>query len=384
MKKFSAFLGEEILLEKNTMIGSIDSEGKAVRHVINYVAPFMSAAGRKKTFANLKGHYFEGNKNVHTNNGEQYDSKAPSTHKLGVKFGEHEAGTPIHVSHVSLDGRQLLVHTKQHGIIPLSKIAKPESLKRAPTTTHGFDVEGKIAQNLGTKAAGSTGTAYDFSYKSERGHETRGHVRVVDEEQEKARKASEDLPDIRGESKLDKGKMGQSAFKWDKNKGWHFTKKELGEKFKEAKVNGVPLIEHFNNHHPNGIVDRSYSVDAPKGMTHHYLKTSNVNLLHIHHKQSDRGTTFSFGENNDLKGKTKLGHLGSNELEKLDGQLKISPTRIGSTQVIHRPVVKEMKRLAQLSSTDPKNHRDLTNAEHAAEFKKHVDLFTSSKKQQGE
>jgi hypothetical protein len=186
-------------------------------------------------------------------------------------------------------------------------------------------------------------------------------------------------PDIRGESKLEKGKMGQSTFKHDAAKGWHFTNKPVGDHFEKAKITGSDgkergLIDHFNHFHGDGKIDKGYAIDAPKGSTKNYLSTSNVNSLHLHNKIANRGTTFTIGDTH-LKGKTKLGHLSDDHLHALDGKLSIEKTTTGSTQVAHRPKAAVMKQYANLSQTDSTNHRDLTNKKHADEFKSHIDTL---------
>ena len=124
---------KELISEKNNMHGSVGADGKTLGHVRDYVMPFLSSAGRKKTASNLKG--VGGSFRNVENHGEHHDPSASSTHNLAIKNGNHEAGTPISITHVSAggdSGRTLFAHTTQHGIIPLSRIAKPEKLKKKP------------------------------------------------------------------------------------------------------------------------------------------------------------------------------------------------------------------------------------------------------------
>ncbi len=350
----------------DTMVGTIGSDKKGLRHVKNYVMPFLSAAGREKTAKSFEGHMNFGDT---SNAGEHHDPTTEYTHELSTKQGQHPAGTKIKVTHVTMgSNNSIIAHTEKHGSMPLSALKKPESVKKPAITRGGFDVESRIAENLGTKAAGSTKHGYDFKY----GEKVRGKIKEVD------KKAGGASPVIRGESKLDKGKMGQSTFKHTKEKGWHFTNSAVGKHFEKATITGNDgkersLIDHFNHHHGNGVIDRNYSIPAPKGATRNYLNTSNVNSLHLHDKKSDRGTTFTIGNNNELKGKTKLGHLHNKDLDSLDGTISIEKTTTGSTQAAHRPKATKMRELALRSTTEPNNHRDLTDSSHASEFKEHVD-----------
>jgi len=347
------------------MAGTIGSDKKGLRHLKNYVMPMLSAEGRKRTADSFANH----GALDHEGHGENYDPKAEHNFTLATKQGPHEAGTPVQVTHV-LQGpnNSLIAHTAHHGQVSLAALNKPEGLKRAPITREGFNVEGTIAKHLGTTAAGSTKHGYDFHYGSG-GSEVRGKVKEVEAVDKKTGGAT---PVVRGESKLDKGKMGQSTLKHDKVKGWHFTNEALASHLEKTQINGKPILDHLNEHHPNGVIDRPYTVPAPAGMAQHYLKTSNVNTLHIHNKKAGRGTTFTIGNNNKLKGKTRLGHLSHADLERLNGSISIEKTTTGSTTAAHRPKHGVMKELANMSQTNPDQHRDLTNEEHAKEFKQHL------------
>jgi hypothetical protein len=362
MQTFLSYIKES----SDSMVGTVGSDKKGLRHIKNYVMPFLSASGRKKTAKAFEGHMNFGDT---SSNGEHHDPNAEYTHELATKQGTHPAGTKVKVTHVTMGANNsLIAHTEKHGSMPLSALKKPASVKKPAITKGGFDVESKIAENLGTKAAGSTKHGYDFKY----GENVRGKVKTVD------KKTGGAAPVIRGESKLDKGKMGQSTFKHTKEKGWHFTNEAVGKHFEKATIVGDDgkersLIDHFNHYHGNGVIDRAYSIPAPKGSTRNYLSSSNVNALHLHDKKSNKGTTYTIGDRNELKGKTKLGHLSNKDLDSLDGTLSIEKTTTGSTQVAHRPRATRMRELALNSVNDPSNHRDLTNPDHAVEFKKHVD-----------
>lgn len=359
MLSFKQFLTENLLLEgKDNLIGAIGGEGKGIGHVRNYIMPFLSKSSRSKTHQHLSKH---GNVGSIDSHGEHYDPKAKHTHELHTAVGEHPAGTKVKVTHVSSSGNNLFAHTESHGVIPVSKLRKPEALKK-PAKVEGFNVEGRIAANLGTKAAGSTKHGYDYQYSTVRG------------------KYKEVAPKVRGESKLDKGKMGQTALKHAPGKGWYFTNEDIGNHFTAAKVKGEDgrtrtLLGHLNKFHPDGKINRNYKIEAPTGATRNYLRSGGkrINSLHIHHKDENYGTTFTVGKNNKLRGRTRLGHLTDKQLDELDGHIHIERTSNGSTTAIHRPKVAKMKEYAQLSRKDPEKHRDLTDPKHAKEFIGHVD-----------
>lgn len=362
MLNFTEFLAEAA----DGMVGTIGSDGKGKRHTKNYVMDYLSAEGRKKTAQSFAQHGGIGD--IGTSNGNLHTGEA--THTLKTAQNGHPAGTKVKVTHATVDNKgAITIHTQDHGSFSQAALMKPGELKR-PAKKAGFDVESKIAENLGTEAAGSTKHGYDYQYSSGRGH-VRGKVKEVGA-----------APDIRGESKLDKGKMGQSVFKHDPEKGWHFTNSPIGNHFEKARIKGSDgvergLIDHFNHFHSNGKIEKGYSIAVPKGATRNYLNTSNVNSLHLHNKAANKGTTFTIG-NTSLKGKTKLGHLNDEHLDALDGKLVIEKTSTGSTQAIHRPKATVMKQYANLSTSDSENHRDLTNEEHAKEFKAHVDAITKN------
>jgi hypothetical protein len=352
------------------MVGTIGSDRKGLRHLKNYVMPYLSAEGRKKTANSFAEH----GTLEHSGHGEHHDPKATHNFTLATKQGGHAKGTPVKVTHVSQGpNNSLIAHTEKHGSMPMGALYKPESLKKPAITREGFGVEGKIAENLGTKAAGSTKHGYDFHYGTGE-HEIRGKVKEIEPD----KKTGGASPTVRGESKLDKGKMGQSTLKHTKEKGWHFTNAALSSHMEKAQINGKPILDHLNEHHSDGKIDRAYTIPAPKGMAQHYLKTSNVNTLHLHNKKEGHGTTFTIGDKNNLKGKTKLGHLSHADLERLNGTITIEKTTTGSTQAAHRPKHSVMKELANMSKTNSAKHRDLTNKDHAEEFKQHINKMNEA------
>jgi hypothetical protein len=401
MFNLSKFLKEEFLIEKDNLHGSIDSGGKTVGHVVKYVLPFLNKAGRKKTADSLSKYASRGKfDNLVQSDGENYNSEAESTHTLQLPHGDHEAGTKVRISHVVTgtgeEKKRLFAVTHSHGVIPLSKIAKPESLRTESKAASGIYAEGRVAKNLGGAQAGSSSTGIDFSYtgKGDSKPTIRGKEAIVESSSEKPRKMVKgvDRPDVRGESKLMKGKFGQSVLSWDKKtKKWSLTGRNstVNDQFSKATITGRDgkkrnILDHLNQFHPNGRINQGISADAAPGTAREYLNSSNINTLHIHNLKKrkggevivDRGTTFTVGDTSLARGKTratKLGHLGNDDLLKLDGKVRILYTKTGKTEVTHYPPAGVMRDLADSSFNDPDNHRDLSNEEHAREFMQHVD-----------
>ena len=385
MLSFQNFLTEA----KDNLHGKVGGDGKATGHVRDYILPMLSAQGRAKTMKSVSN---VGDIKVDTSvAGSHHDPKAESTHVLASKFENHPAGTPVKITHVTAggeDGRSLFAHTESHGTIPLSRIAKPAALKKKAKGTGGFDVENRINSNFGTKSAGSSSTGFDFHYtggsKSEK-PAVRGKVKMVEQEQKKAVKGV-DRPDVRGESKLVKGKFGQSIVNFEKGKGWSFGgKSKMNPMFERATVTGSDgkertVLDHLNTFHKKGVIDRGFTARAAKGTASHYLGSSEINTVHFHNRQVDdngntkvdRGTTYTVGDTS-LKGKTNLSHLSNSDIDRLDGSLNVLSTKTGKAEVTHRPSQGVMREYADNSHNDPTKHRSLIDENHAAEFRKHVD-----------
>jgi len=382
MESFLSFIQQ---LNETAMSSSF-GEGRGLRHALHYVMPYLSKEGRAKTAKSFSE--FHGNmlsKVDSSKHGELHNPKAGFTHTLEKSHKEHPAGTKINIEHVTHDGSgTIYAHTTHHGLIPLSKISKPAELAKEQRTKTGFNVEKQLSSNLGTKSAGTSNKDYDFFYKGKGkpGSPTvRGKVKEVQDEG-KGRKGGSDRIDVRGESKLEKGRFGVTKLKWDpKTKKWDFGgDSRMHEAFRKAKVtdeNGKThsVLDHLNKHHSDGRITRGFTVDAPKGTTRHYLKSGNVNTLHLHDKNKNKGTTFTVG-NTSLKGRTNLGHLSDKDVDALDGKISIESNtngKVGEARIAHSPKVTVMKNYAGLSATNPKNHADLTNDKHAKEFRQHVD-----------
>lgn len=371
-----------LLVEEGGLNGSISGgeSYKAISHFKGYIAPFLPK--NSITDAKKKMEPFGNVENVEEKDGEFF--KKDETHELNSKHNEHPAGTKIKVtgiSHVGETGR-IYLNTKNHGIIPQSRIKKPDELKRENKSEAGFKIESLIAKNLGGVAAGSTGSAYDFSYgKNKDGSDTiRGKTKVINESVQNQKTLKKDeKPIVAGESKLTNVKMGAGSVKFDKkSKKWGIFSRDHDKwrdhMEKNAKINGLPLLEYLNKHHSNGIIDKGITFDAPKGSAKAYLDSIGANVLHIHDKEKNKGTTITVGNKNELKGVSKLGHFGDSEInENFDGKGNIEKSKTGTAAFFHRPNKTKLERIASLSTLEPKNHKDLTNKIHANEFKKHID-----------
>jgi hypothetical protein len=385
MKEFKEFLAEDFgfLTEAagSSMVGSInDSEKKGLRHLRNYVIPTLSKTQKRSVLAAFARHLNPGD--FDKEHGSAYDPAKPNkpTHTLTSKYGAHAAGTTVTATGAYHDDQgKIFIKTKQHGDIPQSKLGVPSGLAKS-AFDKGFKVEEVIAKNFGTKAAGSTGTAYDFVSHQEPGtgkatkdKRLQGKIKEVSGE-ETEEQIETPFTRLQGESKLERGKMGQSACNFNQKTGkWELTSAKLGKHFAKVKVDGMPLLQYLNEKHSKGKINKTITIPSPRGMARAYLGSSEINALHIHNGKTDKGTTFTIGDDNPLIGKTTLGHLTNRDIDRLDGKIQIANTDSGKTQVIHRPHEPTMRTYANLSVDQPELHRDVTNEDHAAEVKKLLD-----------
>jgi len=352
----------EFLTEVNLSSSFLEMRGP--RHVGKYITPFLSKSGIEKTKRAFRGTGTPVEKIDSGGHGSMHDPKAASTHILGSEHNGHAAGTPIKITHViHKDEKTILARTESHGDIPLSKIQKPKALATKRRGSYGFDIEGRVAKNLGIKAAGSSNKSKDFELdhpdqKADDKPTVRGRVKVVEKPKRKF---------VRGESKLEKGRFGVTSLQ-HKDGQWGFTgDPKMHEVFAKATVNGVSLLEHLNKNFPNGKITKGFRVTPHPGTAHHYLQQSDVNVLHIHDKSSGNSTTFTIG--NSLKGRTSLGHLSHKEIGELDGTISVEPSAKGKGRIAHSPNIAKMRELAARSAEDT-SHRTLENAQHGAEFVK--------------
>lgn len=362
MQKFNQFISE------GAMSASF-LENRGPRQVKNYVLPYLNSAGRAKTvkaFSNSESSALS--KVDASSHGEKYDPKASSTHVLEKEHNGHAAGTPIKITHVTHENSdKIIAHTESHGAIPLSKISKPKELAKPAQGNYGFEVETKVAKNLGLKQnAGSSNVDRDFEI-----HGAKAKVKVVPDKEE---------PIVRGESKLEQGRMGVTSLKYTphptkKGKGsWGFTGQDrMVEKFPETQIKGPdgkhrPLLDHLNKFHADGNFRQGTSAPAPSGTARHYLSGKQINVLHIHDKKTKNSTTYTIGDTS-LKGKTGLGHLSHKDIDKMDGTVSLEPAGKGRIRIAHSPNTSVMRQYASAASENPTEHKTLENKKHADEFK---------------
>jgi hypothetical protein len=367
-QSFKSFLSESFLQE-TALVGNIN-DLKAVRHVKNYIAPYLSKSQIAGSEKSLAGHVKPGA--FGTENGSEHNPDATHTHTLEKEHGGHDVGTQVKVTGVLAPDEKGRIHvsTEKHGNIPVSKLKKPENLAK-PAHSAGFKTEDVIAKNLGGKSQGaSKGTDIELNLRG--GHTDHDVKAKVVETQEK--------PDVRIESKLDRGKVGEATLKHTPEKGWHVSErspnKALGQSHLQHATyedenhpgHGMDVISFLNKYHPTGHIDQ-YRYFKPKaGTSKAYLNQTGANYLHIHDKDSDTGTTFSVGNNHPLKGKTNVGHLSDATLSQMDHRLEVRPTTTGTSSMVHRPKRSFMKGLAAKAKTNPEQHADLSNQEHAQTF----------------
>lgn len=347
MINFSDFLTEAI---RNNMRGRISGAeaGKTLSALKTHVLPFLDQKEALKA-SKILSPYMEIDA---SEDGESSGDK--ETHTFESSHGKIEKGTPtkiIGIHHIDPDGT-VFIKTDKHGIVPMSKLSRSKYSREANKA--GFEVEDRINNHWGTKSAGST-SGHDFSLGDS----------------------------VRGESKLTRGKMGQGVLSFSKGK-WTISHPDprVAEFMSRTMVGKRRILDHMNAEYPDGVITKGFTASAPTGMTREYLRSKGTNVLHIHDKKDDVGTSFTFGSKNDLAGKTRLGHLSDEDLDSLDGSIEVEKTfgKGGSSTIIHRPKRGVMRSYSQLSRIDPENHRDLSQESHALEFKDAVSKNTPPSK----
>lgn len=360
MQKFNQFINEGAM-------SSSFLENRGPRQVKNYVLPYLSSAGKKKTVKAFSNSESSALSKVDTSShGEKYNPEAKHTHVLEKEHNGHAAGTPIKITHVTHENSdKIIAHTESHGAIPLSKISKPKELAKPAQGNYGFEVETKVAKNLGLKQnAGSSNVDRDFEI-----HGAKAKVKVVPHKEEAI---------VRGESKLEQGRMGVTSLKHTAGKNgkgtWGFTGQDrMVEKFPETKIKGPdgkhrPLLDHLNKFHADGNFRQGTSAPAPSGTARHYFSGKQINVLHIHDKKTKNSTTYTIGDTS-LKGKTGLSHLSHKDIDKMDGTVSLEPAGKGRIRIAHSPNTSVMRQYASAASENPTEHRSLENKKHADEFK---------------
>jgi hypothetical protein len=381
MIKFKDYLIEAEVAMRGSLSGA-DSY-KTISHVLSYVAPYLSSQQMKSTVENMGAHISDPKKALEKHTPLPDFDKLESTHVLAKKHGDMQPGEAVKATGAHIVDGKVMVSTAKHGDIPLSRLAKPTALKRERTAKKAWGLEDRIAANLGGKSAGSSSASHDFAYppqaageKTKKIKKAKGVIKTTETSEQK-----NSDPFVKGETKGDTGVMGNAKFVWDKDKGWDIqhSNKNLSEHMKNAHVNGEKVLDYLNRVHSDGIISKGFRAKAPTGMTRKYFDSIGNNSVHIHDMDKDHGTTFTVGE--DLKGKTRLGHLSDSDIDSMDGIIDIGKTQNGKTLGFHRPDRSRMRELAALSINDPENHRSLTNEAHAQEFMKHVDSLSKQQTQ---
>jgi len=358
------FLSEEA--KRPNLSGSIN-DPKSLRHVKNYVAPYLSKTQKATTEKAFTGHMAPGS--LGTDHGTHHNPEA-HTHVLATAHGEHAVGTPVQVTGAHHDKGIIHVTTKAHGTFPMSKLEKPKELAK-PAQTKGFSLEHKVASNIGGVAKGSAkGTDIEANISSgKKSHAVKTKIASTSEK-----------PNVRIESKLDRGKFGEATIKHTPEKGWHVSErspnKAIGESHlknatydnPEHPSHGMKVLDFLNKHHPSGTVNKMHYFKAASGTAEAYTKHTGANYLHVHDVDTDKGTTYSIGDKHEMKGKTNLGHMSKATLGSLNNRVEVKPTTTGTTTMVHRPKRSVMKKIAGTSTENPTQHADLSNPEHAKTF----------------
>lgn len=377
MKNFFEFLIEAAGEGMQSNIKNVKTKG----HIKRYILPYLSSEQKKKAAKGLQSIFNDKDRAASDleNHGANYNPDAESTHTLSAKHGEHEKGAPVTVTDLHIDGDTVMAKTKNHGIIPISKLGKPEKLAAANKTSEGFELESILQKNIDPryKPAGSSGESWDF---------VAGDPDSDQSIKGKAVKKDESKPIFRGESKASKKgavAMGTISAEYIKDKGlWEYSgksKSKMKDKFAEAvhPESGLSIIDHLNKFHKDGKITSGFSIDAPQGTTRHYLNGLGANSLHLHRYAKDangnytmnHGTTYTIGEDNAFKGALGLGHLSDKDLDALDGKLAVEPSGAGKIQIKHRPKPGVFNSYANKSKENPNEHMDLSKEEHGNIFK---------------
>jgi hypothetical protein len=377
MISFSEYLLEAAGDPISSNIGNIKTRG----HIKRYIFPYLSSKQKKASSKNLSQIFNDKDQKESDldNHGDSYDQGAEYTHELASNFGPHKKGTRVKVTGLNINGNNVVAQTEKHGVVPISKLGKPENLAAKNKTSEGFKLEHILQKNVDSrfKPAGSTGNSWDFVAGDPNSpHSIKG----------KAVKKDESKPIFRGESKGSKTgnvAMGTISAGFNNETGkWEYSKKtksKMASKFNEAvhPDSGLSIIDHMNKYHKDGNLNSGFSIKAPAGTSRHYLNGLGANSLHLHRYALDskgnytmnHGTTYTVGNNNEFQGKVGLSHLNDEDLDKLDGQLTVEPSGVGKIQIKHRPKPSVFNEYANKSKDDPNNHMDLSREEHGNKFR---------------
>ena len=133
MLGFSLFLSEDLLNEAKGMAGNIGGEGsKGLRHLKNYVLPYLSKTQRAEVAKNFAPHIKSlGDTSGH---GNMYspETKDVEHHEIISPVNGHNVGTKVRITGARVDDAgKIFVKTANHGEMQLSKLAPPPPLPSA-------------------------------------------------------------------------------------------------------------------------------------------------------------------------------------------------------------------------------------------------------------
>lgn len=370
MLKFSDFL-----LEKN-LSGAPGTEGRGrgISHIIAYLGPYMSAENRQKTLKGFHGRI--SSSDLPDRDGEKHHPENDS-HELGSNFGDFKAGEKIKIEHAFLDKEKnaMMVQTRNHGVIPASKIKINDEDKRTKKTQAGIENEKILSKNFGVTSSEGAANAPDFYWD---GEDESGKAEVKG----KLRHKTDEKPLIVGESKRNSGaRMGVANLQMDKKTGkWGFNPKsdpKIVQSMMNAKVTGKDgvernIVDHYNHHYSGQEVVPAGTTSAiGTGVAKSYL--SRYNALHLHRTEGniDHGTSYTMN-NFPYAGQTNVSHLSDDDIDKLEGKLSFEKTNSGSVRITHTPDSKQFNTLAARSTTNPESNASWINPEHVERFKNMV------------
>jgi hypothetical protein len=393
MLKFSDFLIEKA---GESMGGDVR---RSISHLRSYVLPFLNSKQKSQIKTNFEnsghGHYVKFDPKEEGNLYHPEDA----THSVVSRFKNDagkvvEPGTNVKVVGAKADDAgKIILQTKDHGDIPLTKLGKPKELaKTNPSQAIGLGQE-KLLQQLydpDIETAGASKQSHDAVYvpqvyknNPENGAKTKVVKSVEDPGQAPTK------PEAGTELKTTSRKKGsagagQSPVIYDeKTKRWAFTNSEMGESFARARhKNGDSVLDYLNKNHNDGIIPKYLSFNTKgSGITKDYVKSTKATALHLHKVVKDksgktlidRGTTFEVN-NGPYTGKTGLSRLSDEDLDNLNGTLSIAPTvEKGKTTAKHNLHTGAFEDYSRKSEDDPTNHRSHMNPSHVEEYKKNID-----------
>lgn len=389
----------EFLIEKAAK-GMGGDARRSISHLEAYVLPFLNSNQKAQIKRNFEssghGHYAKFNVN---GDGELHHPENP-THEVISEFKNAagqvvKPGTKVKVIGAKTDDSgKIILQTRDHGEMPLTKLAKPPELARTnPSQTVGLGQE-KLIQQLydpDIQTAGASKQSHDsvyvpkiFKNNPENGVITK-IIKSVNDPTAESPKTQEAGTEIKTTSRKDgSAGAGQSPVKYDeKTRKWSFTNPDMSEAFAKARhKNGDYVLDYLNNNHSDGNIPKYLSFNTKgSGTTKAYLRSTRATALHLHKIVKDksgktvidRGTTYEVNDG-AYSGKTGLARLSDEDLDNLNGTLSIARTvERGKTTAKHNMHVGAYDDYSGRSDTDSTNHRSHMNPEHVEEYKRNID-----------